>query len=314
LEYLAFLVLTPLICVSVPGWFFYEVTVANMASLSDDRSSGLRRWFLVSMPALALASLVPAFAVPKDEWVMVAFSMGTVFLFAVFAAFVFAGEPLGPSRRVLVHWDRVSTSRVRRFLGPGVLRACSLLLMLALAALAVQLGAGTLLVLGKGGPSTADNVTRIVSFGLYSAAFLVFIVGFVAWARARSMSATVPRVLLVGALFLATLGPWLAMAIAGILTDGSDEALLVASPSPTYVFVLMNAIGKSGAERDLALTASAVCAAGWGFLGAGLFAAAGVRARRVVAEHERSLERVESLLRAEDEGPADAAQPEAPND
>ncbi|MCA9593153.1 MAG: ABC transporter permease [Myxococcales bacterium] len=307
LEYVAFLVVTPLLCVTIPAWFFYEVTVANMASMSDDRSTGIRRWALVSLPAFALASLIPAFAVPSDEWAAVTLSMGVTFLFAVFVAFVFAGEPLGPSRRVQVHWDRTGVGRLRRYLGPGVMRASSLLLMLSLGAIGIQLVAGVLIVMGKGGSSVGDDATRVVSFGLYAAAFLVFVVGFVAWTRARSMSATVPRVLLVGVLFLATLGPWLAMAIAGILTDGSDEALLVASPSPTYVFVLMNAIGKSGSERELALTAAAVCAAGWGFLGAGLMAAAGVRSRRVIASHERSLERVEALLRSEEEPPVETA-------
>jgi hypothetical protein len=68
LEYLVFLVLTPLTIVALPAWFLYEVTVANMAGPSDDRSSGLRRWFLVSALVLAVVAILPAFVEPGDPW------------------------------------------------------------------------------------------------------------------------------------------------------------------------------------------------------------------------------------------------------
>lgn len=300
LEYVAFLVLSPLLLVLVPGWFLYEVTIANMAGISDDRSTGVRRWFLASTPALALVTLVPALAASSDEWVAVCIALGTLFVFGIFAAFVFAGEPLGPSRRVQVHWDREGAGRMKRFLGPGILKASLLAALLCVGALALQMGVGAAIVLSRGGPGAVDDATRIVAFGAYGAAFLLFVIGFVAWTRARSTSSTVPRVLLVGVLFLAAFGPWLAMAVAGILTDGSDEARLVASPSPTYVFVVLDAVSSTTGERELSLMAAAICSAGWGFLGAGLFAAAGARVRRVLADHAAALARVEAMLEADD--------------
>ncbi len=294
LEYVTFLVAAPLLSVAVPGWFFYEVTLANMAGVSDDRSSGLRRWFLVCSLLLCVGCIVSIGAVPGVETPIV--GLCVLVVFGVFAAFVFAGEPLGASRRVQVHWDRAKVGKARRFFGPGLVRASvtgiafSVLALLAVAAAAVAFN------YARGG--SGDDATRVVSFAVYSCAFLLFLFGFGAWTRARSLTSAVPRVLLVGMLFLALAGPWLAMAIAGILSDGSDEALLVASPSPLYVFVMLDKIG--GAEQELSLIAGAVAAAGWGFLGAGLLTAAATRARRIVREHELRLTKLDDLLAAED--------------
>ncbi len=312
-EYFTFLVAGPLLCVAVPGWFFYEVTLANMAGVSDDRSSGLRRWFLVSTLLLVVGCIISAVAVPGVEAPIV--GLCVLVVFGTFAAFVFAGEPLGPSRRVQVHWDRMGVGRFRRFLGPGLAKATVTGIVLTLGGLALTAGAGVLLGALRGG--TTDDMTRLISFATYSCGFLLFVFGFAAWARARSLSSAVPRVLLVGMLFLALAGPWLAMAIAGILSDGSDEALLVASPSPLYVFVMLEKIG--GADQELSLIAGAIAAAGWGFLGAGMLTAATSRARRIVREHEARAAKLDDTLAAEDDPPAEvepapepAPAPEAP--
>ncbi|MBX3126969.1 MAG: ABC transporter permease [Polyangiaceae bacterium] len=303
-EYLTFLVAAPLVCVAIPGWFLYEITLANMAGVSDDRSTRLRRWFAVSTPLLALSTLPPlAFDVGR-EWRTLVIGVTLMALFAVFSAFVFAGEPLGPSRRVRVHWERRGAGRVERFLGPGVMRAATLGSVLTLGAMALQGGAALLAIALRGG--AADDATRVVAFTGYAMAFTLFVFGFAAWMRARSQSGGVPRVLLIGALFLAAAGPFLAMAIAGILSDGGDIALLIASPSPIYPFVLLDTIAGGDPEtRQLALMAGAVAAAGWGFLGAGLLTGAATRTRRVVREHAASIAKVETMLAAE-EAAADA--------
>jgi ABC-type transport system involved in multi-copper enzyme maturation permease subunit len=300
--YVAFLVIAPLVLIALPAWYLYEVTVANMSGASDDQSSGLRRWFSVSCPVLAIASSVPAFLVSTGQWVAMAWAMSAVFSMIVFGAFGFVSEPLGPSRRVMVHWDRANVGRVRRFMGPGLLRACALLLGLGLVCLVAQGAAGMLLEITAGGTGAHDDALRLVAFGGYLAAFSTFVVGFAAVTRAYSRAATLPRLLLLAALFLVAIGPWIAMAIAGIVASGtqSDTAIAIAAPSPTYVLRMVSAFDATETRRDLVLTAGSVCAVGWAALGVGLLAVAASRARRVVADHAAALQHLEETLQAEE--------------
>ena len=125
----------------------------------------------------------------------------------------------------------------------------------------------------------------MIAFHGYAMAFFTFVVGFIAWARARAHSGSTPRVLLAAALFVAFVGPWIAMAVAGLVTSQHDQAMLMASPSPTFVVTMVQAISRSAPESRLAASAGAVCAAAWALIGVGLFAAAGFRVRaRLSAE------------------------------
>jgi hypothetical protein len=308
LEYVSLLVIAPLAAIALPAWLLYEVTVANMAGISDDRSSGLRRWFLASAPCITLVTLAPLFASADWQWAVAGSSV--LLLFLLFMAFVFAGEPLGPSRRVRVHWDRTGASMIRRALGPGVLRACSQLLLVGVTAFAVEavVGVAWLSSMGKPGPSTGPE--RVLVFNAYAAAFFVFVVGFSAWTRARATSALVPRLLLLGVLFLATVGPFIAMAIAGVIADAGTSTRVLAAPSPFFVFNMIDALDGPSSERDFVLGAGLACIAAWSLLGMGLLGAAGIRSRRVVSEHDEALARVERMLREEDEAKAGAAPPD----
>jgi hypothetical protein len=306
LEYVAFLILAPAALILLPAWFLYEVTVSNMSSVSDDRSSGIRRWFLVAAPAQMVAGFVPALAVPNDEWAAVAIGLCVSLTFIVFMAAVFAGEPLGPSRRVLIHWDRAGVGRLRRYLGPGVTRAMSLLMLVGTACVALQILAGVGLELFRGGPDAEVDASRVLAFGGYVLGYGLFIAGFTAWVRARSTTTAVPRLLLLAILFVTSVGPWLVMAVAGVVTDGSESAFVFAAPSPTYVFVMMKTIGSSSAEADLVLGAGAACAAAWALLGIGLFSASIARTRRVVREHKRAQAELDHMLAAEDRGSSTA--------
>jgi hypothetical protein len=293
-EYVALLVLLPFVLIAVPAWLFYEITIANMAPPSDDRSTRLRLWTLVSIPGLTLTTVGCGAAFRDENWFL--FGDCALFLLCVLVGFVFAGEPLGPSRRVEVHWNRDGVSGLRRFLGPGVIPASITLIALALGCFGVLAVAGFGLVSDKG------DALAIVALGGYSAAFVVFIAGFAAWTRARSAAAGVPRVLLLGALFLAFVGPYIAMAIAGVSGSGSG-AMVIAAPSPIYVFHMVSlardvTVLSTGAiapdpARDVALFAGAVCAGAWALMGLGLLAvaAARVRSRRHAEKaHRESLE------------------------
>jgi hypothetical protein len=275
LEYVALLLLGPLLLLALPAWLFYEITISNMAAPSDDRSTRLRTWTLVAGPAMTALTIACGAGLGEADWYVLG-ELG-LFLVYMFAAFLFAGEPLAPSRRVEVRWQRDGVGAARRFLGPGVIRAFSLLLVLAPASFAI-VGAAALFTL----PARADAL-GVVALGGYGAAFLIFMMGFGAWTRSRSQSSGVPRVLLLGAIFLAFVGPWIAMAIAGIF-ETSERALLVAAPSPVYAVHLWSVVQNSTPERDLALIAAGVSAAAWALIGLGLLALASGRVKKRLAD------------------------------
>ncbi len=275
-EYLTLLVLVPLALVALPAWLFHEITVANMAAPSDDRSTRLRIWTLVAAPFMTATCVTCGVAQKDAGW----FIAGVVALMAtyLFLGFLFAGEPLAPSRRVEARWTRERAGAGRRFLGPGVMRACTLLLLLIVGSFAALLGAAALTL------RVASERDGVLALGGYAAAFLVFLAGFAAWTRARSRSSGVPKVLLLGALFLAVVGPWIAMAIAGIF-ESTERALLIAAPSPLYAFHLRKVIASGGPDADVAALAGSIAAAAWLVIGFGLFALASARIeQRLAAE------------------------------
>jgi ABC-type transport system involved in multi-copper enzyme maturation permease subunit len=277
LAYFAFLLLLPAVLTAIPAWLFYEVTVANMGAPSDDRSTRLRVWFLSALPALTVSTLLVAWAAHTVEWV---YATGTLlWAFGCFGAFLFAGEPLGPSVRVLTLWRQQDASALRRSLGPGILSASTLLALLTLLSLGCSAALGTIEA-----KSAADR-DAVLAFHGYGMAFFGFVVGFTAWARSRSNNASTPRVLLAAALFVAFVGPWIAMAVAGLITNQHDEAMLMASPSPTFAMTMVQSLSSSAPDAGLVATAGSACAAAWALIGVGLFAASGLRVRsRVTAE------------------------------
>jgi len=310
-EFVAYLLLTPLVATLLPAWFFYELTTANMASASDDRSSGLRHWIAVCVP-LTAAGLTGLTFATGGQWTMAAWGVAITAVVLLVITFVIAGEPLGPSRRVRVHWERGRAGPIRRFFGPGILRAATLVLVLGLLGLALQTGLGAVAIAARAGSGAADDVARVLFTGMHLAGFHVFLVGFTAFCRARSKTGATPRLLLLGALFLAVVGPWIVMAIGGVVTKGHDAIFVLAAPSPTYVpLVVYDWIGKSRSGLDLVLLAGATCAVGWAVLGFGLLGAAGVRTRRVVNEHRRTLAKVETML-AQEEATTASADPDEP--
>ena len=108
-----------------PAWFLYEVTVANMGSVSDDRSTGLRRWLLVAIPVLDLghagARLAGALlGMGRDR------HRSPVPVSGVRGVRVRrrAARALAPRTRAL---GPRGHRPLRRFFGPGILRAATLL-------------------------------------------------------------------------------------------------------------------------------------------------------------------------------------------
>jgi ABC-type transport system involved in multi-copper enzyme maturation permease subunit len=308
-----FLVVLPIALVVIPAWFLYQVTIANLASASDDRSTGLKIWFVACTPVLTAIAAVPAFQVPPgDRLAAIVAGMCAMLGFLAFCVFLFSGDPIGPPRRVQVHWDRLRAGRVRRFLGPGVMRAASLLLWMGVGVLGVLTLAGLSLVSDAASPSPETSVQQLGSFAAYALAFYVFLVGLGAFLRTRAASPVIARVLLLMLLFAVAVGPWMIAAIAGLIarSGSSDLALVVAAPSPFYAFLMMAKVGQS--EPTPILIGGFAAIAGWMMSGLGLLAAARSRSAALVAQHEAALAHTDALLAQEDDA-AIAAQHAPPD-
>jgi ABC-type transport system involved in multi-copper enzyme maturation permease subunit len=306
LEYVVFLFALPLAAVVLPAWFLYEVTIANLTSPTDDRSSGLKRWFAVAVPVLTASAAVPVLAVtPSDRIEAVVGAMCGMLVFLSFAVFLFAGDPIGPSRRVVAHWDRRGAGPLRRFFGPGVMPSAWLLLVFGVVSLAALAALG-LVVLDD---PTITNVERkqqqLVCFAAYCVTFYVFLVGLAAMLRARTSTPVVARVLLFTALFAVSVGPWIVAAVAGIIADsrgGADSALAIGAPSPFYVFLMIAKIDDPDGEAILIAGVAAMLA--WMTIGMGLLGGARARCAKVLAEQAAALAQTEAMLRQEDEAAA----------
>ena len=301
LPYLVFLVLVPALATLIPAWLFYEATVANMGSPSDDRSTRLRVWFLCSMPALSACAALVVRATHDLEAVYL--SGALLWAFGCFGAFLFAGEPLGPSLRVSALWQREGAARLRQSLGPGILRATLLLLVVTFLGLA-----GNAMV-GLFKAKTLVERDSILAFHGYAIAFFSFVAGFTAWARARAQGAGTPRMLLAVALFFAFVGPWIAMAVAGLITSQHDRAMLMAGPSPTFAVAMVQALSSSAPDAGVILATGSACAAAWALIGVGLFASASMRVRKRLetdrqgrAAMQRAFEEEDAALRAAPDG------------
>jgi hypothetical protein len=94
--------------------------------------------------------------------------------------------------------------------------------------------------------------------------------------------------LLLLALFVAMVGPWIAMAIAGVLTSDTKGALLLAAPSPAFAFAVAEELQRSTANANRALWAGAGAALLWTATGL-LLLILGSRRARMVAARSRAM-------------------------
>jgi hypothetical protein len=304
-EYLLLLVAVPLLVTVVPAWFFYETTIANMSSEADDQSTGLKRWYFFSTPLVAIAAAVPA-ALADDDDSRMGLSVLGLCGFAVylaFCAFLFAGEPPGPSRRVRVHWERERAGFLRRFFGPGLPKTAMLVATLGFACIWLVAFADMTLInffgsLGK----KVRYMEEIFFFAVYSAGFWVFVSGLTAWLRSRGQTVWVARMVAAGLLFLISAGPWVVAAIGGALAQKHwDDWLLIGAPSPFYaVYTLVWLDDSSHVGSDIPVVEMGVAASlFWALAGITLIGLAAYRCRRIVRSHDAAVEASEAALEAE---------------
>lgn len=310
LTYVVFLILMPVVVVALPAWFLYEVTIANLTSVTDDRSTGLKRWFLVAVPTLTVTACAPAVAtIPSDREVAAIAMLSFLFVFMSFAAFLFAGEPIGPSRRVKAQWDQERAGKFRRFLGPNAASAGFLVLVAGIVSLALLTVVSIFAIQIGGHTKASEQTAQVIAFAGYAVAFHIFTAGLAAWLRARTGTPLTARVILFTILFAVVVGPWIVAAITGLLSrpGASSDALIVASPSPLYAFVMVDKLSASYPVSGI-LFAGGLCAAIWAVLGFGFLAAAKRRCDAIIRKHEEALAQTDQLLAKEDEEAAAAAE------
>lgn len=298
LRYFIFLLVLPVAIAALPAWFLYEVSIANLTSITDDRSTGLKRWFVVAAPVFALASAIPIAAVDPSDRIAAFFAGASLhFVFLHLCAYLFAGDPLGPSRRVRMHWDREGAGRFKRLLGPGIVRTSIIELLLGCGTFVLLALVGLLSV--PPGPTPNVRTMQILVFTLYAGGFFLFTIGLGAYLRTRSSTPILARVLLLAVHFLVAVGPWVVAAIMGIaFGSGGRQALVVATPSPFGVFVALDALERSGEE--LLVTGAMISACVWGLLGLLGLEMARRRVATVISNHELALAQTDRILAEED--------------
>ena len=227
-------------------------------------------------------------------------------MYIVLCSLLFTSEPPGPSRRVLVRWDRARAGALRRFLGPGLARTMSLVIFMC------ALGIGV--IGGLDGVASATVAARhtdeIAVVAAYVAPFCVFAVGLVALLRARSSSAWVARIVASGILFLIGVLPWVAAAVTGLMSDSSPKAwTAIAAPSPFFLVPMLDELSSYAHTAPMIVPTGLTFAYGWGFLGLVMLGVAKRKSDRILAERDAILRRADLALGAEAEAhaPAQAA-------
>ncbi len=304
--YALILIVLPLVTLGVPTWFLYESTIANLKGANENRSTGMKRWYVVSTAAL-VSTAVAGMAIVKTSGVDAVGVMSLVFLalFLAFVVLVFAGEPISPSRRVNAEWARERRPHWVRFFGPSIVNAAILELVVGCSAIA-GVSMACLRMTPWGGlyaDIARDGFLRLVA---YTVGFFVFLVGFSAWIRVKSATVVRARVLVVAGIAVATIVPWVIAAIAGVLTQQAEDGIFIAAPSPVYAFFMLDE-ARHAVHDATAIFAGWVCIFGWGLLGLVFLAIASAKSRRRVAEAETAVAETDRRLALEDAALEDAA-------
>ncbi len=244
---LATLVYVPWCFAGLLAWLFYEVAVANISPTGANRFYRLKRWTLFAYPLLLSLSFVPRFWVSaRDEhWMVPAWSMAWILVLGQLLVLLFCGESPQLSRRAEAELARADLPLLRRWLSPEFGRGHTLVLLSSLAALLATCAIAATQELenaAKLGESRDDTIILIVAIAASVMGFLTLGAGVNLSLRARSASALGPRLLTIVANTLVLIGPWLVLAISGLLSGEVESTLWLASPSPLFGLVLIDQV------------------------------------------------------------------------
>ncbi|GEM_PF-434185 len=311
LEYILVLFVIPLLLMLVPAWFLYEITTSNLTGETDDRATGLKRWFALCTPLIAAACAIGPI-LSQDDGERVGWSILGISAFSFYAAFcalLFAFDTAGPSRRVEVHWVREKAGLLRRFFGPGLAKTSTLVAVFGffgLVAITAFCMAAIEIApmpppLGYPGSTRGDHLAQVFVYGAYASMFFVFTVGLVSWLRSRGSTPWVARLIALAIIFLISAGPWVVVAIGGFVSNHEDDWFLMGAPSPFYSGFMVSWLDKGSPEAVPVIPAGLACALLWGVIGLGLIAATAGRCSRLVAEQRGMVAQTEAALQAEDD-------------
>lgn len=259
-----FFALDPLIALVVPGWLILEVTKANLSDASDDRSTGLRRWYIVATLLLVVGSIATLFAVPSKRDGL---TIGLLFLVAMhlgFSTLVFGSEPLGPSRRVLARGG--AKTLVQRILGPGIAQATVLNAALGTVAL--------LAVYGVGASLNDDHVDVVRCSAAYAVSFHLFIAGFSGAIAARTQRPIIARGAAIATVMVLGIIPPLVSSIGRVATHDCTAWRMLEALSPGYPIVYASEYWK-----DSSMACANIATFGYTIVGALLIAITCMMAR-----------------------------------
>lgn len=294
-EYALILFVAPVVGIALPAWFLYAAMVANLTEPADDRSSGLKRWFIGTTLVLVIAAIVGQLTMRNLDALLIGFVVELVLLvlYFVFCVAVFMGEPLAASKRVRFRWDRDGASWLTRWLGPSMARTFSLILGAALGSL-LLLSLVTFTSPRWGSTFFGPDRPALMRFAASVTGFAVFCVGLGAWLRSRSNNLFGVRLLYAVILGVLAVVPWIVAALFGVAAR-SETALLLAAPSPLFAAVLLD-----GGKLELATAVGLGMAAVWAASGLVLLVVASARARAVIAAWDAQVAEDEALFARED--------------
>lgn len=298
LWYVLLLGLGPLAFFGLPIWGLYEGTLANLTEPTDDRSTGLKRWFVGFLVAGAIGSVGVVAACPAGDVAGVAIaSVGLTVTGGFLGILVLVPDPLGASRRVQKRWEVEGAGRVRRWLGPGLIRTMVLVLAGPLLLIAMQLLTSDLRSTFGVVPKLGD----LVRFTGYVVGFYVFCVGLTVFMRARSNNANTVRLLLILLVTaIAAIPPIVAFIVGVAFFQSPDGAWVLAAPSPAFLVTFVKGTDATHVAVGWATSA------GWAALGLLLFKLGSQKIQAILLDFEDRLKAADRMFREEDEALAAA--------
>jgi len=313
LDYVVWLIVWPLVLLVLPFWLFTALTGANLAGPNDDRSSGLKRWFVGACVAISSAVFLTTFRVEAADSVSVAtFGLVLVSFLLLLMAVLNVGEPNTASRLVRARWTRLGTGPIGRMLGPGLVRGAVLQILFGAIALCACYAGGVLASSAAGlrkviGVATTTTAHATVSQALaivlvYALMFDIFLVGLGCFLRTKKVEASVAtaRAWVIAIAVVALIVPWILSTLFG--SFGSEKtARLIAAPSPGYAFFAFDKeLTRPGDTSDFTIAALGAALA-WGAAGLVLLGVAWERGRRSIAAGLRTEAATTRKLDQEDE-------------
>lgn len=267
LRSILFFVVDPLLVLVIPGTFLLEVTKANLGDPTADRSTGIRRWYLVATLLLVLGAGATNVAIASQSAGVTLVLVLLVALHLGFATVVFGAEPVAPSRRVEAGWARTGgATLLRRILGPGIGAATVLHAVVGSVALGAVYLVGRWLVV--------DHPLYVGLATAYAIGFHLFLAGTGGAVLARSERPGLARgTVMLGATFF-VIAPLLAGSVLRVVT-GDQSWQLLESLSPLFLLTT----GSSNPD-PAAISAASFASTTYGVVGAGLGVLAFLIARR----------------------------------